>query len=141
MNRHELAGVIYDYAVAHPEGFEKLQACEDLGVRPDEFQKAVQVLRDICADDEITLICDPQSKWEGWRYRLTGRFDEARGWITNRIKDLERRLLTVEHLAASLVKATDGRSLIGRKARHIHLSVKHLREQLELMNETGGGVS
>lgn len=138
MKRDELAGNLYDYAVNQPEGFTKDDACETLDIRADEFNDAVQALRDTLGDDEITLICEPQGPRQQWRYWLTGRFEDARWWVTNRIKDLERRLMTVEHLAASLVKATDGRTLIGRKARHVHLSVKHLREQLELMNETGG---
>jgi hypothetical protein len=135
--RAEREGLLYDYAVEHPDGFVWHEAMDDLGWthRNYEFQRAVKDVRLTLADDEITLVCDPQGLREPWLYRLVGTYEEGEAFTVNRLNDSEARLETIEAVTAALVNATDGRSLDGRKARLIHNNVQHLRLQIQTLAE------
>jgi hypothetical protein len=122
---------LFDYAVAHPNGFTKDDIEADLGWEPATTQWVARNLRLTFADDDINLVCEPQGQGERWLYKLVGNPDDARIWATNRTADLESRLRTMAAVASSLENATDGRTVEGRKARKIHRSLARLVEDLE----------
>src|SRR5262245_8862462 len=63
------------------------------------------------------LVCDPQGKGERWKDRLVGTLDDVRDWARNRVNDGVTRVRTMQSMMASLVTATNGRTVEGRKAR------------------------
>lgn len=124
------AGELFDYAAEKPNGFEKLRACQTLGITPDQFNRAVRSLRSILATDEINLVCISQGFGQPMRYELVGNLERAQPWIKVRYAALESQLETVLNVSASLVNATDGRTIPGRKARLIHRHVGRLIEDI-----------
>jgi len=131
----ERAGLLFDYAVVHPDGFTNEQAVHDLGWTDiSVFNEAARALRLILADDTITLVCDPMGQHERWLYRLVGAYTDARAWSSNRLRDMEARLETVHAVASTMVRVTDGRTFDGKKAKLIMAVVGSLREQLIAMN-------
>jgi hypothetical protein len=131
------AGLLFDYAVVHPEGFTNEEASRDLGWTLSGFNVVARALRLILADDTITLVCDPTEQNQRWRYKLVGTYTDARGWSSNRLRDLEARLETIQAIAQTMVKATDGRTTTGRKATLILAVVGALRQQLVAMGDQG----
>lgn len=131
------AGLLFDYAVVHPDGFTNVEAMEDLEWSLRYFNEAVRDLRLILAGDSINLIADPAGEREPWIYRLVGTFTDARAWSSNRLRDMEARLETIQAVAFSIVGSTDGRTTDGRKAKLIVAVVGALREQLHAMNDQG----
>lgn len=130
MSKVDRAGQLYDYAVEHPEGFTYQDIERDFEWQRSEFVGVVRTLRAILADDEINLTCEPQGQGEPWLYKLIGSYDDARPWATNRIGDLETRLETIGSVSQTLVSATDGRSIEGRKARKMKSTLDYLRGEL-----------
>lgn len=127
----ELAGKLFDFAVLHPEGFTNEEALAELGLKHiTTLNRVIRRLRLILGTDEINLVCDPQGQRERWLYRLIGTIDLGSPWIRNRLRDLEARLETQHSVARSLVNATDGRSIEGRKARLCAKTLGRLREDL-----------
>lgn len=130
------AGLLFDFAVIHKD-FTNEQAMTTLGWDLSTFNEAARELRLILADDTITLVCDPAGPRERWRYRLVGTHNDARGWSSNRLRDMEARLETIQAVARTMVNATDGRTTDGRKAKLILAVVGALREQLGAMSDQG----
>lgn len=124
------AGDLFDYAAGKPNGFEALQACRELGITLDQFRRAVRALRKILASDEINLVCSSQGFGQPTRYELVGNLERAQPWIRVRYATLESQLETVLSVSSSLVNATDGRTIPGRKARLIHRHVGRLIEDI-----------
>ena len=131
------AGLLFDYAVVHPQGFTNEQAMLDLDWPLGTFKRAARRLRLTLAGDSINLVCDSKGQRERWLYRLVGDFASARGWSANRLRDLEARLETVQAVALAIVNGTDGRSVEGRKAKLVAAVVGALREQLAAMSDQG----
>lgn len=131
MKADDLAEALYDYAVSQPEGFTNVDFMAEHNVTLDEFNRAVNKLRSILATDTITLICDPGDARSPWIYRLVGQVDEGSPWVQNRLRDAESRFTTMSHVAATLVNATDGRSLDGRRARLMQKALTRLKEDLD----------
>ena len=131
------AGLLFDFAVVHPDGFTNQEAMDEFGWTRSRFTRIARQVRLILADDTITLTCDPEGQRERWRYRLVGTYHDSRGWSSNRLRDLEARLETIQAFAASIVNATDGRRVDGRKAKLILAVVGALREQLVVMSDQG----
>ena len=132
------AGWLYDYAVAHPDGFTCYDVIAETGWNRPYFYRVVRQVRLDLAGDEINLPCTPQGWAEPWLYRLVGNHeDETAGriWTTNRVDDLETRLATVDAMAESLVAGSDGRTETGRKARKIARVVGRLIEDLAEISE------
>ena len=127
----ERVGDLFDYAVAHPDGFTYVDVENDLGWDRGLFSWVARNLRAEFADDSVNLICEPQGQYEPWLYRLVGTADDARIWSTNRIADLEGRLHTMASVSESVKNATDGRTTEGRKARKINRTLVRLIEDLE----------
>jgi len=135
----EKIAALYDLAADRPEGFTYIDVEEHLGWGRQTFFGVVRQLRLVFADDEINLICEPDGYLEPWRYKLVGNVDAARGWSTNRIGDIETRLETIQSVAETLTKATDGRTIEGRKARKIHRTLGYLIGELaEIAADSGG---
>lgn len=103
------------------------------------FYWVVSQLRRILAAeaDTINLICTPQGSREPWLYELVGTYEDAAPWSQNRVGDLETRLVTIHSVASTLVNATDGRTVGGRKARKIRRTITRLIEDLADINDDG----
>lgn len=133
----EKAGVLFDYAVDHRDGFTYEQVATVLGWDYATFMDVVRRLRLILGDEEHTLLCTPQGSGERWLYRLTDDPDVHLIWSRFRLRTVETSLETAEHAAQSITNATDGRTVDGRKARIILRSVHRLREDLAEIAEAG----
>lgn len=129
------ASALFDFAVDNPDGFTRDEACEELDLTKDEFFKAARDVRRAFAEDTITLSCDPQGSGEQWLYRLVGTVDDSSPWVSNRLGDAESRFVTIAAVIGAIKNSTDGRTVNGRKAREIHLSVTQLLERLKLIGE------
>ncbi|HEY5985123.1 MAG TPA: hypothetical protein VIV12_01890 [Streptosporangiaceae bacterium] len=127
----EKIGRLFDYAAAQPEGFTYQDVEKELGWRRSQFIKVARQLRLMLGnDDQINLVCDVEARNAPWRYRLVGNFDQAREWGRNRTDDAESRLTTISGVLASVVKATDGRSRDGRRARIMQRAITRAKEDL-----------
>lgn len=135
MRSVEKVNELWDFAVSHPDGFTWADAAERFAWAKDRpgFFAVVRRLRLTLGGDTINLVCTPQAPGELWLYTLTGTYEAARPWNANRLNDLEKRLETIAHVSKSLVAATDGRTVDGRKARLISKTVGRLVEDLEEM--------
>lgn len=128
---------LFDFAVSQPDGFTRGEVREQFSCSSREFDSVVRGLRQILGDDDnIFLVCDPQRRG-GWLYKLVGDTDGSRAWAVWMLSHSESRLETELSQARTLVKATDGRSIEGRRARMIERSLRHLREELLAIDEDG----
>ena len=128
----ELVNALFDFAVAHPEGFtnEQFMEAEDF-TDLTTFNQTSRRLRAALSGDSITLVCDPPEEGGGrWTYRLVGQVDDGSPWIQNRLRDAETRVSTMSSVASALVNGTDGRTMDGRRARVIHKALSRLTEDL-----------
>jgi len=121
---------LFDYAVSHADGFTYVDIQNDLGWKRGEFFKVVNRCRSVLAGDTINLIAETQGQRGPWLYRLVGNVEDASWWAANRLDDAEQRLTTIRNVAMSAVKATDGRTNAGRRARIIFKSLTRLLEDL-----------
>lgn len=122
---------LFDYAVERPVGFTRYDVADDLGWTKDRFTKAVNATRRTLGhDDMINLVCDPQGQHEAWLYRLVGTPAESSVWIANRVGDTEARLHTMKDVSRSMERASDGRTIAGRKARKMARSFEYLIQEL-----------
>lgn len=130
MRIDEKIQTLWDYAVAHPDGFTRYDVEDDLGWSNVGLSYVARHLRMFFADDEITLTATPQGKGEAWLYQLVGNVEDAAPWSRNRLLDAETRLKTMHAVTQSLVHATDGRTLEGRRARIMEKALRRLNEDL-----------
>lgn len=130
-----LAEKLFDFAIAHPEGFTNADFMSAYGVALPDFNKATNKLRKILADDTITLVCDPSGLREKWTYRLVGTVEDGSPWVQNRLRDAESRFVTMASVASALVNSTDGRTADGRRARLIDKALRRLMEDLKEVAE------
>lgn len=130
MTTDEKIQILWDYAVAHPDGFTRYDVERDIGWSNHELSHVARHLRRFLGDDEINLVATPQGRYEAWLYSLTGSVEEAGPWNRNRLLDTESRLTTMHAVSQSLVSSTDGRSLEGRRARVMERSLRRLTEDL-----------
>jgi len=108
------------------------------------FMATVQRLRDTLANDGdvISVVAEPQGTRQDRRgakpylYRLVAGQTiidpEHSKWVANRIDDSERRLKTIAAVLDVTVKATDGRTALGKKAVRFH---RHVTRALEDISE------
>lgn len=130
--RTERVGALFDLLAGEPDGLTVTDMRCALGCGVTATEQAIRDLRLTLGDsDSINVVCDPQGQGEEWRYRLVGDLDGNRRWIANRLGDTESRLRTMRAVATSLVAATDGRTLDGRRARLIDKALRRLVEDLE----------
>lgn len=128
------ADALFAYADKHPAGFTYVDVARDLGWdRRRLFDTARKLRLALGEDDTINLVCDPPSGQQGgqpWLYRLVGTLDGADPWAGRRIDDAETRLKTIGAVCASVVRATDGRSRNGRRARALARWITRAQEDL-----------
>lgn len=123
---------LFDYAVAHPDGFTIDDLTGDTGWNRRDANAAIHDLREYLGTmDDINLPCSPNGYGQRWIYRLVGTMADTHGWTKNRLGDTETRLRTMNSMTASIVRGTDGRSTEGRKARLIETGLRHLVEDLD----------
>jgi hypothetical protein len=127
------AGLLFDYCVLNG-GFTVDVAGRDLGWSPSQTNLAIRALREDFATGSINLICEPAGTGR-WHYRLVGDLEQAKPWITNRVNDMRTRIRTIGNIAKSMVQATDGRSLEGRRARLIAKTLEALEAQLDALDD------
>lgn len=127
----DLTEALFDFAVANPDGFTNADFMAEYDIALPDFNKGVNKLRRILADDTITLVCDPSAVREKWIYRLVGTVEDGSPWVQNRLRDAESRFVTMSAVASTLVKSTDGRTGEGRRARLIDKSMRRLLEDLQ----------
>lgn len=130
-----LVEALFDFAVARPDGFTNADFMGEYDVSLKTFNQTANKLRAILADDTINLVCDPDGSRSKWQYRLVGSVENGSPWVQNRLKDAESRFSTISAVVRSLVKATDGRTVDGRKARLMDKSMRRLLEDLSEVNE------
>jgi len=122
---------LFDELVANPTGL----TVDDMmgwGWNHRDCNTAIHDLRaHLGVTDTVNLVCEPQGGGERWLYRLVGTLSDVRGWTSNRIGDTESRLRTMQSVLGSIVSATNGRTLTGRKARLMERSVRRLVEDLD----------
>lgn len=99
-----------------------------------QVDQAIHDLRGFLGEyDEVNVVCVPQGSRERHLYSLVGNLDGAREWTTGRIRDTETRIRTISAIASSVVSATDGRSIDGRKVRLMDVKLRHLIEEIDLI--------
>ena len=123
---------LFDQLVTHPDGITVDDMMDENGWTHDQANNAIRDLRRFLGEyDSVNLPCEPQGEGERWKYRLVGRLDDVRGWVDNRIGDSESRLRTMAAVLSSIVAATDGRSIKGRRARIMEKALRRLVEDLD----------
>lgn len=130
-----LIGRAFDYAADRGDGFTVHELATHLEVPRGIADKVIMRVRRSLDGDVINLVCEPQGSRLPWRYRLVGNVDDARWWSSNRIVDTEQRIRTQHAVALSMVAASDGRTLAGRKVRTICKTLGRLIEDLDEIQE------
>ncbi len=130
----ELMDKLFDYLADRPDGATMDEIAAVLDVTHRKAKRVVRELRLFLGGDSINLTADPQGSGEPWLYRLVGDVDNARAWVANQWRHAESRLETMIAFTESLLNATDGRSLEGRKARVLN---RHLVRAKEDLTEIG----
>ena len=123
---------LFDFAVQEVNGFTVEDVMAELEITHHQANQAIHDLRLFLGDfDSLNLPCDPAGHCERWLYRLVGDLDSTRVWSTNRVRDAESRIRTMDAMLQSIVRATDGRSTQGRKARVMERALRRLVEDLD----------
>lgn len=132
----DLAGKVYDLLADAPEGLTMEDIAEQLSMPRDAIRRAVRAARMTLSDaDTLFILAEPQGARQPWRYRLVDGgtlvdFEDS-AWVPNRVKDSQSRVALLAAAMAVAVRATDGRSIEGRKARTMERQLRHLTEDLE----------
>lgn len=120
--------------IATPTGLMIEDMMVELDATHPQVNEAIRDLRLYLGDyDQINVVCDPQGPGERWLYRLVGTLDEVRPWAANRVNDSISRIRTIRSMMSSIVKSTNGRTIEGRKARVTEQALRHLIEDLDLI--------
>lgn len=131
MRTSEKIGRLFDYAAENKDGFTYQDVERDLDWQRGQFFNTARQLRLMLGnDDTINLVCDPQGQGQPWRYQLVGNVEGARGWISNRLTDTETRIATILAICSTLVRATDGRTGEGKRARIMNKGLSRIIEDL-----------
>lgn len=130
-NLDDDAAALFDYLVSNPDGVTWEDVERELAFpRRNYFFRVVRRLRATLGDDEISVVCDPRGMRETWLYRIVGNPTDAAPWQENRLSDMESRLETILNVSTSVARNTDGRTLVGRKARRISSTIGYLLGEL-----------
>ena len=112
----------------------KTEMANELEATKKQVSVAIGDLRHFLgADRDINLMCEPTKFRKEWGYRLVGTYEDIEWWATNRVKDMEGRLMTVASVSESIVAATNGNSIAGKKARKIERTMTYLAKELAAM--------
>lgn len=101
-----------------------------------EVSNAIRWARERFAEGsgEFNVVCVPLSgvpATSRFRYALVSSQEAAEPWVRIRVNDATARITTLVNVLGPVVRATDGRSLDGRRARLIETGVRHIQENLE----------
>lgn len=128
---------VFDLLVSHPEGMTVHELADALGTNRRNADRAIHDLREYLGFwDDVNVPADNVEPGKPWKYRIAGDLDSIRPWCANRLADAETRIGTIQSMVASIVSATDGRSIEGRKARLIDRYLTRLVEDMELLVES-----
>lgn len=129
---------LHSYAAAHPTGVTVVDMMKHFGWDLATANIAIRDLREFLGDtDVINFPAEPSGTWGPWNYKLVGTLDEVKPWMLNRQKDAETRLRTMSSMMKSIVKATNGRTKQGQKARTMEKSLRRLVEDLHDIDANG----
>ena len=130
----EDVGRLFDYLVAHSSGLTYVDAASRFGWSRRYFLEMARQLRLMFAGDDVVLVCErnPDAKRGPWIYSLS---DDIRLWIADRVQQLDSQSQTMEAVARSAVKATDGRTLLGKLARVYARQLRHLNEVIAALRD------
>jgi hypothetical protein len=128
---------LFDLLVEWPDGVTIGVIAMDQGVVASHARGVVQALRDRLSEDTVNVVCDPDGNGQ-WIYRLVGTPAESRDWARRQVRYIERRLVTSQDVLESVVSATDGRSLEGRRARVMNRHLGRCLEDLREIDATRG---
>lgn len=124
---------LFDLLMANPEGVTWSDIAAELEIDHGEANRVIRAFRLAFAKDTVNLTATPQGLREEWLYTLDA---DSEAWAANRIADTESRLETMTAMMQTVVKATNPRTLAGRKARKMEVALRHLQEDLaELVAE------
>lgn len=128
---------LFDYAVANPGGFTRLDAEVTYGWTTAHFQEVERNLRAALATYAENLICNPDEDNPGglWIYRLTADVELTHEWHDNRLGDAETRLKTIMNVAQSAMHAHSGRTRTGKRARILYKAASRALEDLEELRQ------
>lgn len=126
---------LFDYAATHREGFTAPEARDALGISQTVFESAIRGIRRIFDTGKETLVADRRGHNEPWLYRLVSTYEDAEGWAGEQLRHLETRIGTMVAVLSAIVRATDGRTRNGKKAREFLHTLKYLVERLEMVDE------
>lgn len=133
---------LWDQLVANPGGITVDEMMDEQGWTHKQANDAIRDLRAYLGlFDDVNLPCDPQGSGERWKYRLVGTLDDVRGWTLNRINDADTRVRTMQAMTASIVKATSGRTVEGRRVRLMNKALTRLVEDLDELLLTVDGTT
>jgi hypothetical protein len=100
------------------------------GWPPQRVSRMIGKLRRSLADSDWTVIAEAVGPQQPWMYRAVDSYDDAAWWVDNRLGDAETRFTTLHAVAKSLVSATDGRTVEGRRARIMERHSTRMMEDL-----------
>jgi hypothetical protein len=125
---------LFDFLVGHPEGLDYQGALAQFGWDRRRFVETTRQFRRLFENDDVVLVCapDPDNLSGPWIYKLSG---DPIVWLAGRLLYIETASLTTEAVAHSAMLKTDGRTREGKKWRLIHLHMKHLNEDLEMLRD------
>jgi hypothetical protein len=129
---------MFDQLVANPDGVTIAELTAEQGTSTVMTRGVVRRLREACGQtDTINLVCEPDAADPNgqWLYRLVGKLDDARWWLSNRIGDAESRIRTVQGVTASLARAADGRTAEGKRVRLMDRALTRLVEDLDELTD------
>jgi len=133
-SKYDKINLLGRFATVHPDGFTYIDIKDELGWQRTEFFRVVRAFRIVFAGKTINLVCDPQRLREPWRYRLVGNYEGAEEWITNRLGDMESRLVTIKSVTETIGNSVDSRTRNGRKANKIYRTLVYLLGELQEIN-------
>lgn len=142
MRHDDIAGMIYDVLADAPDGMTIYDIAVKIDLPVHSCRRAMRNARLTLAEgDTLFVIAEPQGPREPWLYKLVDgkvlvRPDES-GWTTNRVGDAQSRVHLLHVAMDVAARATDGRSIEGRKARVMAKSLRRLDEDLTEIDETG----
>lgn len=129
------AGRLLVFAMEHTDGYTWEDAAAEFSWSRRRVGQATHTLRVILATEPENLVCEQETPLRPWVYRLTDEKGHTRAWASNRVLDLETRLETMLGVAQSTVKATDGRTDPGKRARVMERGIRHILENLADLRE------
>lgn len=125
----ERVDLLFDLLNEHPQGVTLAEIMPAIQVRDKSHaNRVIRAFRLMFAKEKVNLTATPQGPGEEWLYTLGA---EPEVWAANRVGDTESRLETMAAVMQSVVNATDGRTLVGRKARKMEVAFRHLQEDLD----------